>query len=190
MDDAISAAVAAAAIPDSYIRSLFVDGNGLNYNASTGVFSTDDAYIRSLFVDGNGLNYNASTGEFSTDDAYIRSLVGAGRGIAYNALTGTVAVAAPQTGNRHQTSTATIGNEAATGITLAAAPKGLIILAVNGKIESIGDGVKTQRAYFSADGGTTAKMLSSLAAGDTLYWNGTVAGYDLDANDTVDIYYI
>jgi len=100
-------------------------------------------------------------------------------------------LSAPRTDNRNQTLTAaTTGNEAATGLTLVATPKGFVLVIVNGNIIGLGSGVKTQAAYFSADGGTTAKAFADLAAGDELYWNGTTAGFDLDTNDSIDIIYI
>ena len=54
---------------------------------------------------------------------------------------------------------------------------------------TVGDGVKTLNCYFSADGGTTAKSVSALTSGDQLYWNGTVAGFDLDTSDVIDFDY-
>lgn len=43
--------------------------------------------------------------------------------------------------------------------------------------------------YFSADGGVTVKAMSDVALGDLLYWRGSVAGYQLDANDLIDFIY-
>jgi len=47
----------------------------------------------------------------------------------------------------------------------------------------------TADCYFSADGGTTARAIEDIAAADSLYWNGTQAGYDLDTNDAIDLNY-
>ena len=41
----------------------------------------------------------------------------------------------------------------------------------------------------SADGGTTAKTVANIAAGDTLYWMGSIAGYELETDDDIDIDY-
>jgi len=57
---------------------------------------------------------------------------------------------------------------------------------VNGIQYCLGDGVKTKDCYFSADGGTTAKTIASIAAGDLLYWNGSIAGFQLSSSDQVD----
>lgn len=62
-------------------------------------------------------------------------------------------------------------------------------VAVNGKKMELGDGVKTKDCYFSDDGGTTAKTYNGILAGDLLYWNGSIAGFELDANDRIDFEY-
>ena len=48
---------------------------------------------------------------------------------------------------------------------------------------------KSGPIYFSADGGTNAKTIANITAGDSLYWNGSVAGYQLEASDDLDITY-
>jgi hypothetical protein len=59
---------------------------------------------------------------------------------------------------------------------------------VNGLHVVVGDGTKTGAdCYFSGDGGTTARAMKSIVAGDQLYWQHTIAGYNLDAaTDKVD----
>jgi phage-related tail fiber protein len=64
-----------------------------------------------------------------------------------------------------------------------------IIVSINGKTETLGDGVRTRDCYFSGDGGVTAKAISAIVAGDLLYWVGSVAGYQLDATDIVEFNY-
>lgn len=54
----------------------------------------------------------------------------------------------------------------------------------------VGDGVKTSDCYFSSDGGSTAKTLAQHRRGDSLYWNGAVAGFELDPNDRIDFLYL
>jgi hypothetical protein len=67
---------------------------------------------------------------------------------------------------------------------------GYVGVRVNGVAVLVGDGTKVSVAcYFSADGGTTAKQLKQIATGDLLYWNGTVAGYQLAVTDAVDFVY-
>lgn len=62
-------------------------------------------------------------------------------------------------------------------------------VSVNGLGVVLGSGVKTKDCYFSADGGTTARAITAIAAGDLLYWVGTVAGFQLDASDRIDFEY-
>lgn len=64
-----------------------------------------------------------------------------------------------------------------------------VLVLVNGLGVTIGDGVKTKAAYFSADSGTTAKTLAGIASGDRLYWNGSIAGYQLATTDVLDFIY-
>jgi len=61
---------------------------------------------------------------------------------------------------------------------------------VNGEAIELGNGVKTQPCYFSVDGGITARAISDIAAGDDLYWNGVIAGYDLDTLDLIEYDYV
>ena len=48
---------------------------------------------------------------------------------------------------------------------------------------------KSGDCYFSADAGSTARAFAAIAANDVLYWNGSVAGYQLDANDKITLVY-
>jgi hypothetical protein len=60
---------------------------------------------------------------------------------------------------------------------------------VNGVGAVLGDGVKTKDCFFSADAGSTARAISAIAAGDSLYWNGAIAGFDLETDDVIDMLY-
>lgn len=96
------------------------------------------------------------------------------------------------TSNKEMTASVTSADgQQACATTLTAAPTrgGYIGVAVNGRPTTVGNGVKTKSCYFSSDGGTTAKTFANMAAGDILYWNGTVAGYQLAATDLIDFYY-
>ncbi len=79
----------------------------------------------------------------------------------------------------------------ATDSVISAAPAygGNVFVDVNGKIAIVGDGVKTDECYFSSDGGITARAIEDISAGDTLHWVGSVAGYQLDANDRISLHY-
>lgn len=80
---------------------------------------------------------------------------------------------------------------ASTGITLDYTPwlDSTVQVYINGIALSEGYGTKTLEVYFSNDGGQTAKEVADLEAGDTLYWNTTIAGYAIGPNDVIDIVY-
>lgn len=97
----------------------------------------------------------------------------------------------------------TSGNYSSTGLTLSMTPglDGDVAVFVNGvevPLNRVGgtatgrlDGVTANDGkaycYFSSNGGTTAKAVSDFVAGDTLYWNGGVAGYDVVHTGNADL---
>jgi hypothetical protein len=86
---------------------------------------------------------------------------------------------------------ATAGDGSSTGITVQTLPcgNGVIHVFVNGLRVSVGNGVMTKDAYFSNDGGATARTYASIIAGDELIWNGVIAGYELAVTDEVSFVY-
>lgn len=91
--------------------------------------------------------------------------------------------------NKGMTASVTSANgdvACATGLSAAPALSGYAAVIVNGLQYVVGNGVKTKDCYFSADLGSTAKATNALASGDKLYWNGSIAGFQLDASDVVD----
>lgn len=98
----------------------------------------------------------------------------------------------PTASNKAMTASVTSADgQAASAITLAATPANhsYIQVLVNGQQQVLGDGVKTKDSYFSVDSGTTARAFSAITAGDTLYWNGSIAGFQLAASDKIDLNY-
>lgn len=67
---------------------------------------------------------------------------------------------------------------------------------INGQEYEVGDGVKTKPAYFSGDGGTSARGFLSthpngqVQAGDELYWNGSIAGVELSSGWRISLMYV
>ena len=100
-------------------------------------------------------------------------------------------ISAPRmaSGDQFETASATSSDGDTSGVTIAAAPAGMVNVVVNGIMQELGQGVKTKDCYFSADGGSTARAISAIAANDTLYWNGSVAGFQLDTNDKITLSY-
>jgi len=102
------------------------------------------------------------------------------------------AAAYPTASNKAMTASVTAADfQIATATTLATTPTGdgMVQVVINGLTAELGQGVKTKDCYFSVDGGTTARAIAAIAAGDSLYWVGSVAGYELDATDRIDFIY-
>ena len=97
----------------------------------------------------------------------------------------------PTAGDKALVPSVTSGNDADTTLTIAATPggDGMVNVLVNGIQYELGQGVKTKDCYFTNDGGTTARAIGAIAAGDALYWNGTTAGFDLATSDEIDLIY-
>ena len=78
-----------------------------------------------------------------------------------------------------------------TGLAIANTPfgDGDVTITVNGLGVDLGDGAKDEACYFSGDSGTTARAIADVVAGDTLHWMGSIAGYELDGTDEIDIKY-
>ena len=80
-----------------------------------------------------------------------------------------------------------------TGLAISSNPIGYVSVYINGVESDLGYGSTTSNScYFSDNGGLTAKSQGSISIGDGLYWNGTVAGYDLstDLPDRISLMYL
>jgi len=154
-------------------------------------------------LDGNTTNAEGSATSFSRSDhahdittaapsaALTKSSTnaeGSAAGLARADHSHEVTFVDPSALNKGMTPSATSGNYQTTGLTIGATPEGYVGVHINhlGPYE-LGDGVRTTDCYFSSDGGSTAKAIASIASGDTLYWNGTIAGFDLETDDVVDL---
>jgi hypothetical protein len=105
---------------------------------------------------------------------------------------------ADTTRNRTMVASVTVadGNLAcATALSVRPAQGSMISVLVNGVkvlLAATAAAKATSDCYFSANGGVTAKsfgQLGTIAAGDLLYWNGSVALYQLAATDRIDFEY-
>lgn len=85
----------------------------------------------------------------------------------------------------------TNGNYSPTGVTIEYTPfmDSMVHVKINGIEVNLGNGTRTKDCYFSNDAGTTAKTIKNIAAGDELYWNGGIAGFELDPSDDIDFEY-
>jgi hypothetical protein len=79
----------------------------------------------------------------------------------------------------------------AVGLQSAPEFEGFINVAINGlMVTDIGNATRVgAEAYFSNDGGLTARAWNAIAVGDTIHWQGSVAGYQLAAGDRIDVWY-
>lgn len=86
---------------------------------------------------------------------------------------------------------ATSGNESPTGVRMTYSPfyDSYILVEVNGISVEVGDGVKTQAAYFSGDNGSTALLIEEIRNSDQLIWNGDIAGFELEIGDDINLIY-
>lgn len=88
------------------------------------------------------------------------------------------------------TAAATTADGQTTGVSITNTPSGYVQVFVNGLMQRLSDGDKTKDCYFSADAGVTAKAISAIVGTDTLYWNGSIAGFQLAVTDIIDLNYI
>lgn len=111
---------------------------------------------------------------------------------------GDYVMATPVRANKSMTaSTTTADGQLACATAVATTPTspsaagGGVAVRVNGVSYFVGDGTKVGvDCYFSADGGVTPRALQAVAAGDLLYWNGSVAQFQLAAaTDRIDFDY-
>lgn len=136
-------------------------------------------------LSGSYLNQGGAVSSFSGRVPFLMMIESEGGG-------GSVSETGVQTRvDYNQTASVTSNDGDSTGATITYTPfsDGSVIVKVNGLQVNIGDGAKDQACYFSGDGGTTARSVADIAANDTLYWMGSVANYELEADDEIDIVY-
>jgi hypothetical protein len=88
------------------------------------------------------------------------------------------------------TPSVTSGDGSTTGLTITSTPANDSYPSVflNGILQQYGASASND-VYFSNDGGTTARATADVTAGDTLYFNGGVNGFELSATDLIQIKY-
>lgn len=98
---------------------------------------------------------------------------------------------APTKDNKAMVPAITAGDNQPTGLLMAHTPANdsYVSVFVNGIMIEVGDGLKTKDCYFSDDLGVTAKAIEDIAINDELFFNGIIAGYNLDGNDEIDFVY-
>jgi hypothetical protein len=133
---------------------------------------------------------------FQQDDGSVWTAIATGTGA--NKWVAVSVSATPSRANKAMVALTTVadGDKAcATAVAFTPAVSGTnggyIAVDCNGAFQDVGDGTKVGvSCYFSGDGGTTARALKSVIAGDFLYWNGaTVAGFQLALSDRLSFHY-
>ena len=169
----LAAAVAGVGLAGGAGTALSVD---LNELTDTAIDLSADSIV---FIDATD---NATRKESAADLA--TALAGAG----VSATNGQLTAARLSSDNQFETASATSSDGDATGISIDNTPEGMVQVFVNGVMLQL-KGDKTGDCYFSGDGGTTARAFASIASTDTLHWNGSVAGYQLEATDEITLVY-
>jgi len=161
----------------------------LGLSATNGFISVTVDTAGGLEVDANqGVAVKKTNTSLSSDSNGIKVNLNANASIAIKDGAG-LASAIPTSSDKAQTPPSSVSaDNTSTTLTITATPIGDVRVAVNGIMVDLGDGVKTKDCYFSADAGSTAKALSAIASGDTLFWNG-LSVYALDTTDLVDFIY-
>lgn len=85
----------------------------------------------------------------------------------------------------------TNGNASPTGVRITYSPfhDSYITVEINGISVEVGNGTKTESAYFSGDSGATALTIETIRSGDQLIWNGDIAGFELEVGDDINLIY-
>lgn len=102
-----------------------------------------------------------------------------------------VEASVPSASNKNMTaSTTSSDGDSATATTVVAASANgsWYGLTVNGILVNLTED-KLGDAYISGDSGTTAKTFATVAASDTIHWNGSIAGYELATTDRLSLLY-
>ena len=126
-----------------------------------------------------------------TSGAVTLDVVAANTSVVVN--TDSIQAAVPVASNKEMAASLTTADfQIATATTLVDAPAAgsYIQILINGLSHTLGNAVKTKDCYFSADSGTTARAFSAITTGDSLYWVGSVAGYQLATTDKIDFNYV
>ena len=176
----LAAAVAGAGLSKDGSNNLQVNaGNGIEIvtdNVSVKPDTTGGANLaKAISVTANGV-------AVKVDD----------RTITGDASTGQLTVGKRPSGDAGLAPLATSGDYATTGIAITYTPNGgRVSVNINGIEYEVGDGVRTKDCYFAVagGGGAAARAFSAIIATDVLYWNGVIAGFNLETDDIVDLDY-
>ena len=190
-------AVSAAGIKVNSITSALVSDFVEAAQDAVGGILTDSATIDFTYDDGAGTITAIIIDDSIDEDA----LKGLGTGVDNQTLQSDgaggfkwvtlAAAASPTSSDKDQASAVVSTDGGTTGITITSTPASdsYVKVEIDGIGFVLGDGVKTKDFFFSADGGTTARAIADIAAGDTLYYNAVIVGADLAVTDNISLFY-
>ena len=193
----IEATVAGA---DIVISGVDVDVLGDTFLTGTGVAATTLASSSDFLVltrpDGGDIMITADQGSYININGLTSSSAGnpAVLLMLEGSASGDLEVGIATNSDLDLTPSNTFGNTSNTTLIITDTPyqDSNVQVLVNGVSVNVANG-DTQRllkdCYFSGDGGVTARLIKDIISGDELYWNGLVAGYNLDNGDEIDIVY-
>lgn len=190
----ISATSASATIN---ISGTDTDKLGDTFLTGTGVAATTSASSSDFLVltraDGGDILITANKGDYINVNGLTSSSMGSAAALLMleGAASSSSSSAVTRKNDLNLNPSATTSDYDSTGISITYTPFNDSIpeIYVNGMGVNLGDGARDQACYFSNDNGVSAKNLEDIEAGDTLYWVGSIAGYELEIDDEIDIVY-
>lgn len=176
---------------DVFSQTFFGAASAMGMSSGTASPSTDE-YITFTRQDGGDIMLQG-LGSFVNTNGIVSSSAGSPALLLMieDEAGGAGEVGVETSSDLNQTPSVTTADGDATGVFITYTPfsdSNVQILA-NGIDVTLGDGVKTKPCYFSGDGGTNARAIADITAGDQLYWNGSIIGYELDGTDEIDVIY-
>ncbi len=166
---------------DAFLTLTRADGGDILITGGTSIDGTSDNIVDGVgYINSNGL-CSSSTG----NPAILLMVEGSTEDIATD-------VGVVLNNDYDMSPNQTNGNYSPTGLTITNTPflGSKIEVRINGIDANIGEAndYSQKSCYFSPDGFIIRDFVD-IVAGDELYWNGTLVGFDLDQDDDVDFIY-
>jgi len=166
---------------DAFLTLTRADGGDILITGGTSIDGTSDNIVDGVgYINSNGL-CSSSTG----NPAILLMVEGSTEDIATD-------VGVVLNNDYDMSPNQTNGNYSPTGLTITNTPflGSKIEVRINGIDANIGEAndYSQKSCYFSPDGFIIRDFVD-IVAGDELYWNGALVGFDLDQDDDVDFIY-
>lgn len=167
---------------------------GISYNQTEDTTTIKATGTSSISIDGGGGGLQWPKTNGSTGQILSVTAPGVMGWIDPDALASVTGIS---TLNTNETPFLTTGNDQDTGVIVDADPnpnglgtdEGFITVFVNGIQYNPGDGTNVGVPCYFRDSIGNIRTLDNVQQSDILYWNGNVAGFDLDAQDKITLVY-